>query len=123
MYRIAVLTDQTKKGQELVEYTRKICAEKGMFPKVELYSDQERFFAGIQNYTLANVILALPGVAGLNAAEHLRSLWPECRVIWFSDLDFSLQAYRIRADYFMVSPVTENEIREGISVWMDTKKR
>ena len=46
------------------------------------------------------VILALPGVSGLNAAEHLRSLYPKCGIIWCSDLDFSLHAFRLRIEYF-----------------------
>ena len=42
------------------------------------------------------MLLALQGVAGLNAAEHLRSLHPKCKMIWCSDLDFSLHAFKLR---------------------------
>lgn len=122
MYHIVILDDSMEKGQKIMEWTKKICAEQGLFPCVELYSDQERFFDGIHKYVTSNVIIALSGVAGLNAVEHLKSLFPECRLIWFSDLDFSLQAYRVRADYFMLNPISENDLREGISVWMDSKK-
>lgn len=121
MYRIVVLSDCEKDGQEIVEQTKKICAKQGLFPTVELYLDQEKFFAGIHNQVVPNVIVALSGVEGLNAVEHLKSLCSECRLIWFSDLDFSLQAYRVRADYFMLNPISETELREGISVWMDSK--
>lgn len=121
MYRIVVLSDCEKDGQEIVEQTKKICAKQGLFPTVELYLDQEKFFAGIHKQVVPNVIVALSGVEGLNAVEHLKSLCSECRLIWFSDLDFSLQAYRVRADYFMLNPISEKELREGISVWMDSK--
>lgn len=63
-----------------------------------------------------------PGVAGLNAAEHLRSLWSECGLIWCSDLDFSLHAYRLRAEYFIKAPFVETELAEGLSRWMKNRR-
>ena len=42
---------------------------------------------------------------GLNAAEHLRSLYPKCGIIWCSDFDFSLHAFRLRIEYFFMKPV------------------
>ena len=69
----------------------------------------------------AVVLLALPGVSGLNAAEHLRSLYPGCGVIWCSDLDFSLHAFRLRADYFLLEPVTKAAFQQGLCVWLNEK--
>ena len=36
---------------------------------------------------------------------HLRTLCPQTRIIWCSDLNFSLHAFRLRADYFAVLSV------------------
>ncbi len=63
---------------------------------------------------LTNAVIALPGVDGLNAVEHLRALCPQTRIIWCSDLDFSLHAFRLRADYFLLEPVTEEALRQGL---------
>ena len=54
--------------------------------------------------------------------EHLRTLFPEMRIIWCSDLDFSLHAFRLRADYFLLEPVTEAALRQGFRIWLDGKK-
>ena len=62
------------------------------------------------------------GGDGLNAVEHLRALCPQTRVIWCSDLNFSLHAFRLRADYFLLEPVTEAALRQGFCIWLDQKK-
>ena len=100
MYCIAILTDQEQEGQNCAEYIRNYCTEKKVFPLIEIYQDQERFFGRTRKTVPAVVFLALPGVSGLNAAEHLRSLYPKCGIIWCSDLDFSLHAFRMRIEYF-----------------------
>ena len=66
-------------------------------------------------------MIALPGVAGLNAAEHLRALCPACRIIWCSDLDFSLHAFRLRVDYFLLEPAAEEALRQGLCIWFEKK--
>lgn len=121
VYHIAVLTDHNETGQRLVQQTQSFCRDHGLYPVVELYFDTEHFFNCLQETTITSVIIALPGVAGLNAAEHLRSLHPDCGLIWCSDLDFSLQAFRLRAAYFMMAPPTEQDLREGLLVWMTQK--
>ena len=73
MYCIAILTDQKQEGQNCAEYIRNYCTEKKVFPLIEIYQDQEQFFEWTRKTVPAVVFLALPGVSGLNAAEHLRS--------------------------------------------------
>ena len=111
MYCIAILTDQEQEGQSCAEYIRNYCTEKNVFPLIEIYQDQERFFGRTRKTVPAVVFLALPGVSGLNAAEHLRSLYPKCGIIWCSDLDFSLHAFRMRIEYFFMKPVEEQKIK------------
>ena len=68
MYCIAVLIDEEQKGQDYAEYILNYCADRKIFPLVQIYQDQEKFFGEIQKTVPAIVLLALPGVAGLNAA-------------------------------------------------------
>ena len=121
MYCIAVLAVDEKEGQDYAKYIIDYCTERSIFPLVELYQNQESFFEQIQKTVPAVVLLALPGVSGLNAAEHLRSLYPGCGVIWCSDLDFSLHAFRLRADYFLLEPVTKAAFQQGLCVWLNEK--
>lgn len=55
---------------------------------MDCYRDQESFFEAAHNEPLTNALIALPGVDGLNAVEHLRTLCPQTRIIWCSDLNF-----------------------------------
>lgn len=118
MYRISILTDNQKNKQNLFSFTKRFCAERGLFPVIEIYEDSESFFYKAKKVTPSIVIVALSGVAGLNAMERLRSLCPDCSLIWCSDVDFSLQAYRLRAEYFFKAPPTNAELCEGLSLWI-----
>lgn len=71
MYRIAVLAEQEAERQRYAEQITRFCEAKGLFPQVMQYDDQERFFETAQKADLTNAVIALSGVAGLNAAEHL----------------------------------------------------
>lgn len=122
MYRIAVVADEESVGRNYETQITRFCTERGVFPQIELHTSQELFFERIQTVKPTSVVLALSGVAGLNAAEHLRSLCPNCSVIWCSDLDFSLQAFRLRVDYFLMEPITIERLREGLSVWFEHRR-
>lgn len=118
MYRIAVLAEQEAERQRYAEQITRFCESKGLFPQVVQYDGQERFFEAAQKDAPTNAVIALSRVAGLNAAEHLRSLCPVCRMIWCSDLDFSLHAFRLRADYFLLKPVSEEAFQLGLYTWL-----
>jgi len=40
-------------------------------------------------------------------------------MIWCSDLDFSLHAFRLRADYFLMKPVSEEAFQQGLNAWIE----
>ena len=117
MYRIIVLTDNREIGSFMVRWVRQFYEEQGCFPEIWLHEDTEDFWRGLKDKNPCGAIVSLPGVAGLNASEHLRSLLPGCALIWCSDMDFALHAYRMRAEYFMTMPVTAERLREGLSIW------
>ena len=119
MHRIAVLTEQETRGAQMEEQIARFCKEGGRFPRIEPYRNQESFFSAVLTASFSHAVIALPGVAGLNAVEHLRALCPACRIIWCSDLDFSLHAFRLRVDYFLLEPVTEEGFRRGLLVWLE----
>lgn len=122
MYRIAVLTNSEAQEAFFTEQVSQFCAECEWFPVIETFRDQEQFFETAQKTPPTNVVIALPGVDGLNAVEHLRALCRNTRIIWCSDLDFSLHAFRLRVDYFLLEPITEEAFQQGLSTWLDGKK-
>ena len=121
MHRIAVLTEQEARGAQMEEQIARFCKEKGRFSRIEPYRNQESFFNAVLTASFSHAVIALPGVAGLNAVEHLRALCPACRIIWCSDLDFSLHAFRLRVDYFLLEPVTKEAFQQGLCAWLNEK--
>lgn len=85
-------------------------------------AEREVFFEVARKNAPTNAVISLPGVDGLNAVEHLRALFPETRIIWCSELDFSLHAFRLRVDYFLLEPITEEAFRHGLYVWVEEKQ-
>ena len=122
MYRIAVLADQDEARKGYAEQIARFCQTKGLFPQIEGCSNQEQFFENVQKTAPTNAVIALPGVAGLNAVEHLRSVCPACAIIWCSDLDFSLQAFRLRVEYFILEPVSADRFQQCLNVWFANKE-
>ena len=76
MYRIAVVAEQEREAFHYAEQIARFCGEKGMFPKIEPMMIRNAFFDAVGRDAPTNAVIALSGVAGLNAAEHLRSLCP-----------------------------------------------
>lgn len=74
MHRIAVLTEQETRGAQMEEQIALFCKEKGRFPRIEPYRNQESFFNAVLTAAFSHAVIALPGVAGLNAVEHLRAM-------------------------------------------------
>lgn len=71
MYRIAVLTNSRAQEAFWAEQILQFCAEHCLFPQMDCYHDQESFFEAARCEPLTNAVIALPGVDGLNAVEHL----------------------------------------------------
>lgn len=54
------------------------------------------------------LIIALDGVESLDIVTGLKM--PAGKIIWFSDLDFGVQAYRMSISYFQMKPITEEKL-------------
>ena len=121
MYRIVVLTKSEAQAAFFTEQVSQFCTECGRFPVIETFCNQEQFFETARKTPPTNAVIALPGVDGLNAVEHLRRLCRNTRIIWCSDLDFSLHAFRLRADYFLLEPVTKAAFQQGLCAWLKEK--
>ena len=121
MYRIAVLAESEEAARNYAEQINQFCTERSIFPQMELFRNQEQLFEAARKAEPTSAVIALPGVAGLNAVEHLRSLCPGCGIIWCSDLDFSLQAFRLRVEYFLLEPVSAESFQQGLNIWFANK--
>ena len=77
MYHIAVLTNSETQEAFYIEQLSRFCFERGLFPKMDCYRGQELFFDVARVNAPTSTVIALPGVEGLNAVEHLRTLFPD----------------------------------------------
>ncbi len=123
MCRISILAPERDAGRQLSGWLGAWCAEHGILPRLDVPEDLRGYFYMVGADPPDVVMVALPGVAGLNTVEHLRQLCPHCSVIWCSDLDFSLQAYRLRVDYFILGPPGREELATGLAVCLDRRRR
>ncbi len=123
MYRIAVLAQSPLLRTRLRRQVAAHLARMGYFPQLDTPDELEPFYYAMRASPPDGVVLAMDGVAGLNAAEHLRHLSPDCAIIWNCDLDFSLQAYRLKVDYFVKGELTEEALWEGLCRWLDQRKQ
>lgn len=60
------------------------------------------------------VVVALNGVAGLEAVRELRQKAPDVPLLWISDEDYSLFGYQYRVTCFLRSPVSNRELGEAV---------
>lgn len=120
---VAVLSPSPALSARLQRQVAQQLARMGCFPQLDVPEDLERYYYAMRASPPDGVVLAMDGVAGLNAAEHLRRLSPHCAMIWGCDLDFSLQAYRLKVDYFVKGELTEAALWEGLCRWLDQRKQ
>jgi len=69
------------------------------------------------------VILTDTEVRGSQLAGWAEKTGREYGMFWCSDLDFSLQAYRLRGKYFLFGSVCEEEFKEGLSLGFEGRGR
>lgn len=66
----------------------------------------------IKEKTADAIIVAQDGVSGLDIITGLRIA--SGRLIWFSDLDFSIQAYRLCVSYFNMKPISHEKVIQAL---------
>ena len=67
------------------------------------------------------VIVAQDGVEGLNTITSARNLVR--RILWFSDMDFREQAYRLCVPFFCRKPVSTQKMEQAISRLINTSPK
>ena len=65
------------------------------------------------------VIVALDGVRGLDTAASAQLL--SRRLIWISDLDFGVQAYRMCVSYFFMKPVSCQKMQRALECALEVQ--
>jgi len=118
-----ILASDQQVQKDLTDWTRDFCTRWSLLSEVSAPEDAKAYLLDPPPGSPRLVILALPGVDGLNTAQEVRALYPEAGLVWCCDLDFSRQAYKLYADYFflMDDPCRE-EFEIGLTRWKNSPK-
>lgn len=64
------------------------------------------------------VVMLCPGDDGLALVRELRAAYPHCGILWGSDRDDALHAWRMDVDYFFLLPERDSLWQAGLRLWM-----
>lgn len=88
------------------------CRDRNVPCKIRCCGDWQELSRQVKEKTADAIIVAQDGVSGLDIITGLKI--PSGRLVWFSDLDFSLQAYRLCVSYFNRKPVSHEKVIQAL---------
>lgn len=112
MWRIAVCNGNAAEREQLLGYIRRFCEERDMELYAQGAADWPELFEQLKEAEPDIIIVAQDGVDGLNTITGIHL--PPGKFIWFSDLDFAVQAYRLCVGWFGMKPVTYRQIEQAL---------
>lgn len=110
--KIAICSDSAPERDALSSFVA-ACGENDL----RITSVENRFALrlALSGETFDLLIVALNGVNGMEAAIDARERDKNLRLIWISDMpEFSMQAYRLRAQDFLPKPIAFEDLRAAI---------
>lgn len=96
----------------LDDYIQQWDEKEGLGIQSETCRDWTELAAALKQKEWDAVIVALSGVNGLDAAIGADPL--SRRLIWISDLDFGVQAYRMCVTYFFMKPLSYQKMQRAL---------
>lgn len=79
------------------------------------FSDAHKFLKCIRGRSDLTMLLMQTGPQSTETAVEAKEQNPGGKLLWFSDLDFSLLAYRLRASYFGLLPANEETLKQALT--------
>lgn len=112
--------DEAERGQ-LMKLARQCLEEMEVEAEITGCADWPELDGMVKRALPDAVIVAQDGVEGLNTITSARLL--SRKIIWFSDLDFGVQAYRLCVPFFCKKPVSHGKMNEALARLMEAGKR
>ena len=117
MWSIVVCDGNEMEREQLLEYIRRFGGEKKREVTITGCTDWPELYERLKQAEPDVIIIAQDGVEGLNTITNIHL--PPKRFIWFSDLDFGLQAYRLCVPWFGSKPVTYQKMAQALTRCME----
>ena len=113
MLNMIIVDADRAERQQLLNHIQRCCAQKDLLAQAAFCADWPELFAHVKEHDPDIVIVAQNGVAGLDTITSAKLLTG--RIIWFSDLDFGVQAYRLCVAYFCQKPITYPKVERALT--------
>lgn len=118
MWDVVVCDGNQTEREQLLEYIRRYGSEKKEVVSARGCADWPGLVEQLKEGEPEILVIAEDGVSGLDfiISAHL----PRAKLIWFSDLDFAIQAYRLCVSWFGQKPVTYQKMEQALLRCMET---
>ncbi len=112
MLNVIVCDGDEAERRAVMDLVRRAGTDKGVAVSAEGCADWEGLAGRVLVSEPDVVVVAQDGVEGLDTVTSAGAL--AGRIVWFSDLDFGVQAYRLCVSYFGKKPVTPGKIERAL---------
>lgn len=119
MWKVIVCDGDAAEREQLIDLARQ-CLQ-GKEVQVTGCADLPELDGMVKQALPDAVIVARDGVEGLNTITSARSL--SRRILWFSDMDFREQAYRLCVPFFCRKPVSRQKMEQAMSRLINTSPK
>lgn len=112
MWNIIICDGNEAEREQIIGYIRHYCKKYMREAEVEVCADWPELMEKLKLAEPDVLVAAQDGVDGLDTitSAHL----PPRKVIWFSDLDFGVQSYRLCLSWFGRKPVTYQKMEQAL---------
>lgn len=117
MWSVIVCDGDKWEREQILGYVRIFCKEEKQEVTAQGVADWPELFEKLKQAEPDVLVIAQDGVEGLNTITNIHL--PPGRFIWFSDLDFSLQAYRLCVSWFGRKPITYQKLAQALRRCME----
>lgn len=117
MWSMIVCDGDEAERERLMDLARVCLEEKEVEAKMTGFADWPELEDMVRRALPDAVIVAQDSVEGLNTITSARLL--SRKIIWFSVLDFGVQAYRLCVPFFCQKPVTRKKMEQALSRFME----
>lgn len=120
MWSMIVCDGDEAERERLIELARRCLEETEVEAEVTGCADWPELEGMTRRALPDAVIVAQSGVEGLNTITSARLL--SRKIIWFSDLDFGVQAYRLCVPFFCQKPVTRFKMEQALTRFLEVSR-
>lgn len=107
-----ICSSDSKECSLIEESVHDYYRDKNIPCQIRYCGDWQELSRQVREKTADTIIVAQDGVSGLDTITGLKL--PSARLVWFSDLDFSIQAYRLCVSYFNRKPISHEKVIQAL---------